>query len=159
MNIVILLGRLTHQPELKSTNSGSFVCSFRIAVERKFKDSNGNKQTDFFNITAWKKTGELVAQYFAKGQQILVQGELQTRQYEDKNGNKRDVYEIIAENVSFVGNKEDNQRYAAPPPPAPQQKADPATYQQQSMIPGQRGATYTAPQQDFEEIGGDDLPF
>ncbi len=107
-NKVIMMGRITHNPELKKTPTGKSVCSFSIAVDRRFKNANGERQTDFFNVSAWDKTAEFVTQYFAKGRMILVEGEMQTTKYTDKNGNPATWYEIVADRVSFTGEKKDD---------------------------------------------------
>lgn len=99
-NKTILMGNLTAAPELKQTPSGASVCSFSIAVNRK---AAKNGEVDFINIVAWRQTAEFVAKYFTKGKTILVCGQLQTRSYTDKQGNKRTVTEVVAEEVSFAG--------------------------------------------------------
>lgn len=104
-NKVIMMGRIANDPELRTTPNGHSVCSFRIAVERRFKNNDGERTTDFFNVVAWNKTAETVTKYFAKGKMILVEGEMTTRQYTDKNGNNATWYEINAERVSFTGEK------------------------------------------------------
>lgn len=112
------MGRLCSEPELKITPQGVHVCSFRIAVDRRFQQKGEEKKSDFFNVVAWRGTGEFVNQYFRKGRMILVEGELQTRPYTDKNGNQATWYEVNAERVSFTGEKSDN---AAPEEFAPAQ--------------------------------------
>ena len=104
-NKVILIGNLTADPELKQTPSGISVCSFTIAVNRKMAK---NGECDFINIQAWRQTAEFVSRYFKKGKPILVCGQLQTRQYEDKQGNKRTATEVVADEVSFVGNNDNS---------------------------------------------------
>lgn len=104
-NKTILMGRLTRDPELKTTPSGVNVCSFSIAVDRRFQTKGEEKKTDFFNIVAWRQSGEFVSRYFKKGSLILVEGELQTRQYTNKDGVNVTVTEIVADNVSFTGEK------------------------------------------------------
>lgn len=104
-NKAILMGRLTRDPELKTTPSGVSVCTFSIAVDRRFQTKGEEKKTDFFNIVAWRQTGEFVSRYFSKGSLILVEGELQTRQYTNKDGVNVTVTEINAEQVSFTGEK------------------------------------------------------
>ena len=99
LNSVVLVGRLTKNPELKTTNSGTSVCSFTIAVDRRFD----RDKTDFFNIVTWQKTAEFVSKYFHKGEYIAIQGELQNRTFE-KDGQSRQTTEVIANNVSFCGN-------------------------------------------------------
>lgn len=107
-NKVIMMGRIANDLELKTTPNGHSVCSFRIAVDRRFKAQDGEKQTDFFNVVAWSKTAEMVVKWFSKGRMILVEGEMTTRQYTDKNGNDATWYEINAERVSFTGEKRDD---------------------------------------------------
>lgn len=104
-NKTILMGRLTRDPELKTTPSGVSVCTFSIAVDRRYQTKGEEKKTDFFNIVAWRTTGEFVVKYFRKGSLILVEGELQTRQYTNKDGINVTVTEINAEQVSFTGEK------------------------------------------------------
>lgn len=104
-NKVIMMGRIVNDLELKTTPSGHSVCSFRIAVERRFNNKDGERQTDFFNVVVWNKLAEYVSRYFDKGRMILVEGEMTTRQYTDKNGNNATWYEINAERVSFTGEK------------------------------------------------------
>lgn len=114
MNKIILKGRICHELELKNTPQGVPVCSFSIAVDRRFK-INGEKVTDFFDIVAWRQMAEFVFKYFAKGQEILVCGEMQTRSYADKNGVKRKVYEVNADEIYFCGSKKDNEQATQPP--------------------------------------------
>lgn len=101
INRAILMGRLTADPELRQTPSGTAVCSFTVAVDRNFSDRNGDRQTDFLDVVAWKGTAEFVSHYFSKGKMIIVEGSVQTRSYEDRNGNKRKAVEIVADNVQF----------------------------------------------------------
>ena len=103
-NKVILIGNMVADPELKKTNSGTSVCSFKIAVNRRFK-SDGQPETDFFDIVAWRVTAEFVARYFRKGKPILVCGQLQTRSWTDQNGQKRYITEVVADECTFVENK------------------------------------------------------
>ena len=134
-NKVIIGGRLTSDVELKSTPSGVAVASFSVAVNRRGKSD----VTDFFRVTAWRGTAEFISQYFRKGSSISIVGELQNREWEDKNGNKRYITEIVATEVQFVDSKNDS--------------------------PAQNGGTampnYTnSPDPNFEELGEDDtLPF
>ena len=107
LNVICIMGRLAHDPVAKATANGVPVTTFSVAVERSMAGQDGNRQTDFFDVVAWRKTAEFVSRYFNKGSWIAVNGSLQTRSYEDKNGNKRKVYEIIADNVHFAGNKSD----------------------------------------------------
>lgn len=103
LNRVVLMGRLTETPECKQTANGVSVCSFTLAVERNFKSADGNRQTDFIDIVAWRSTAEFVARYFDKGMQVAVEGALQTRSYEDRQGNKRKVAEVVADQAYFAG--------------------------------------------------------
>lgn len=106
LNHIVLMGRLTRDPELRATNGGVSVTSFSIAVERDFgRGENGEKQTDFINIVAWRQTGEFVTKYFKKGSMIVVTGRLQIRDYTDKDGNKRTTAEVVADNVYFGDSK------------------------------------------------------
>lgn len=100
-NKAIIIGRTTKDIELKQTQSGKNVCSFSVAVDRRYD----RDKTDFLNIVAWGKTAEFVQQYFHKGDQIGIDGRVETRSYEDKNGNKRTAVEIVAEAVFFIGGK------------------------------------------------------
>lgn len=102
LNHVILIGRLVADPELRSTNSGVSVSSFTIAVDRRFKNQQGERETDFIDIVAWRKTADLVSQYCTKGMKVAVEGSLQVRSYEAKDGSKRKAYEIVADNVQFL---------------------------------------------------------
>lgn len=104
LNSIVIMGRLTANPELRTTNSGLSVTSFTVAVDRAFL-SNEEKQTDFINCVAWKNNAEFITKYFTKGQMIAVQGSLQSRNYEDKNGNKRTAFDVVVERSSFCGGK------------------------------------------------------
>lgn len=101
LNKIFVMGRLTHDPELRRTGSGTPVCSFSIACDRDFKSQSGEKETDFFDVVAWRATGELVSKYFTKGRMAVVEGRLQIREWQDKEGNKRRSAEINADNVYF----------------------------------------------------------
>ena len=105
-NLVVLTGRLTADPELKTTQSGISVTSFSIAVDRRYR-AGEEKQTDFINIVAWRQTAELVAKYFKKGNLIGIEGSIQTRKYTDKNGNNRTAFEVVANNIQFIESKRD----------------------------------------------------
>ena len=107
-NKVILIGNITKDIELKQTPSGVPVASFTVAVNRKYKNEDGSTSTDFINCVAWRKTAEFAARYFKKGKAMLVEGEIQTRSYTDNNGGKHYVTEVVANEVGFVGGKEDN---------------------------------------------------
>ena len=105
MNLVILIGRLTKDPEAKTTTSGKMVTSFNLAVDRKYKNANGENQTDFLSIVTWDKTAEFVDKYIKKGTKIAVTGEIQTRNYENKDGQKIYVTEVVARDVEFAESK------------------------------------------------------
>ena len=105
VNCAILMGRLTKDPELRTTQNGTSVTSFAVAVDREYVRQGEERQTDFINVVAWRQTAEFVSRYFKKGSMIAVQGSIQTRNYEDKNGNKRTAVEVIADKVSFCGSK------------------------------------------------------
>ncbi len=136
-NLVVLTGRLTADPELKTTPNGISVTNFSIAVNRNYR-SGGENQADFINIVAWRQTAEFVTKYFQKGSLIGIEGSIQTRRYQDKDGNNRTIFEVVANNVQFVESKRDSS--AATSEPASFSNAD---------------------SDDFTEIGGadDDLPF
>lgn len=105
LNVVAIMGRLVADPQLRQTASGTSVASFRIACDRGRKDANGQNQTDWLDVVAWDKTADFVSRYFSKGSMIAVTGRLQSRSYQDKNGNNRTAIEIVAQNVSFCGEK------------------------------------------------------
>ena len=105
-NLAVLTGRLTADPELKYTQNNVPVCSFSIAVDRRYKQGE-ERQADFINITAWRQTAEFISKYFSKGSMIGIEGSIQTRRYQDKDGNNRTAFEVIANNVQFVESKRD----------------------------------------------------
>ena len=105
LNHIVLMGRLTRAPELRRTQSGIAVASFTLAVDQDYKSQNGERGVDFINIVAWRGTAEFAEKYFEKGQMAVVSGRLSTRNYEDKNGNKRAAYEVVASNIYFGGYK------------------------------------------------------
>ncbi len=103
MNKCIFIGRLTADPELRTTQSGISNCNFKIAVQRRFKDNNGERQADFFNCVSWRQTAEFVTRYFHKGDMIAVEGSMQNRSYDAQDGSKRYVTELIVDNVEMCG--------------------------------------------------------
>lgn len=107
LNRVVLMGRLVSDPELKTTTSGVSVTSFRIAVDRSYVKQGTERQADFFDIVAWRNTAEFVCRNFGKGALIAVDGQLQSRQYQAKDGTNRTVIEVVADNVSFTGERRD----------------------------------------------------
>ena len=108
LNKVILMGRLARDPELRRTQSGVPVTSFRLACDRDFKSQSGEKETDWIDVVAWRNTAEFVSKYFAKGRMAIVEGRLQTRDWTDKDGNKRVATEVVADNVYFGDSKRDS---------------------------------------------------
>ena len=146
LNVIAIQGRLAADPEMRQTTTGKRVCTFRIACDRGRKDANGNSQTDWIPCTAWEKTAEFIYKYFQKGSMIAVDGRLQSRQYQDKNGQNRIAVEIVANNVNFCGSKESTST-------APQNAA------QRPAAPSQR--TQGDPYADYAPIDDDegDLPF
>ena len=101
LNVVAIMGRLVADPELRTTQSGTNVCSFRIACDRNFARQGEQRQADFIDIVAWRQQAEFVSKYFQKGSLIAIEGSLQTRQYQDKNGNNRTAVEVVANNVNI----------------------------------------------------------
>lgn len=121
INCAVIMGRLVADPELRTTQSGISVTSFRVAVDRSYAKPGEDRQADFIDVVAWRQTADFVTRYFHKGSMIAIQGAIQTRSYEDKNGNKRTAVEIVANNVSFCGSKSEQgggARYDAPAQPA-----------------------------------------
>ena len=113
LNHIVLMGRLTRDPELRRTQAGIAVTSFRLAVDRDYqsKDGSGDKQADFIDVVAWRQTAEFVAKYFSKGRMAVVSGRLQIRDWTDRDGGKRTTAEVVADNVYFGDSKRDS----APP--------------------------------------------
>lgn len=164
LNKIIIMGRLTRDPELRRTGSGTAVTSFSLAVDRDFKSQSGEKETDFIDVVAWRSTAEFVSKYFTKGRMAVVEGRLQIRDWTDKEGGKRRSAEVIADQVYFGDSKRDSDGggysnagyasgggysggYAAPSAPAP------------SAAPSGYGAPSGGDQ--FAELSDDDgeLPF
>ena len=114
LNKIIIMGRLTRDPELRRTGSGTAVTSFSLACDRDFKSQSGEKDTDFIEVVAWKNTAEFVSKYFSKGRMAVVEGRLQIRDWTDKAGNKRTTAEVVSDNVYFADSKRsesnDNQK-------------------------------------------------
>ena len=152
LNKIFLMGRLTRDPELRHTQTGTAVASFSLAVDRDFKDkATGDRTTDFIDVVAWRQTGEFVSRYFTKGRMAVVEGRLQIRDWTDKDGGKRRSAEVVADNVYFGDSKRDggdNSGYNPGYAPAP------ASH---SAAP----SNFSASGSDFAEIGEDDgeLPF
>ena len=138
-NLVVLTGRWTADPELKTTPNGTSVVSFSIAVDRRYR-AGEDRQTDFINIVAWRSSAEFISKYFKKGSLIGIEGSIQTRRYTDKNGNNRTAFEVVANNVQFVESKRDG---------APAASGEPASFSNADV-------------NDFADLGSasdDDLPF
>ena len=147
MNAICLMGRLTSDPELKTTQSGVSVTSFSVAVDRSYTPKDQEKQTDFINCVAWRGTAEFISKYFHKGQRIALQGSLQSRKYTANDGGQRTVYEVVADNAFFCESKNEQTTNIAQ---LPQYPAPSAQYQQ----------AFAQNQQAFEEVLTDeDLPF
>lgn len=147
MNRVCLMGRLTSDPELRQTASGISSCSFNIAVDRGFKDQNGERQTDFISCTAWRQAAEFICRYFCKGKMIGIDGALRTRNYDDKRypDVKHYVTEVLVDHAYFGGDSGGSKSSSASPPPQHQSSA---------------AAPASADLSDFEEVVSDsDLPF
>ena len=145
LNRILLMGRLTRDPELRHTQTGTAVASFTLAVDRDFKDKNtGEKATDFIDIVAWRQTGEFVGKYFTKGRMAVVEGRLQMRDWTDKDGNKRRSAEVVADNIYFGDAKKE---------------AEPGCNSSYNSAPAGYGAPSGADQ--FAELSDDDgeLPF
>ena len=105
LNVVAIMGRLVHDPELRTTTQGHSVCSFRIACDRSYVQQGQERQADFIDVIAWRQSAEFVSKHFKKGSMISIEGSLQTRNYQDKNGNSRTAVEVVANNISFAGAK------------------------------------------------------
>lgn len=112
-NKAILMGRICNDLELKTTPSGVSVLSFRLAVDRAYQAKGAERKADFFNIVAWRGTAEFISRYFSKGRMILVEGELQTRQYVDKNGSNQNIVELIVSSASFTGEPKNTGNYGS----------------------------------------------
>lgn len=122
LNKVTLQGRLTKDPEVRSTQSQTPFCSFTLAVERSFKDANGQRATDFINCTAWRNSATLLGQYFHKGDMLIVTGSLQVRKYDDQNGQTRYVTEVLVEEINFCGGNSQTKPAGQPAAPAVEQE-------------------------------------
>ena len=158
LNVVAIMGRLVADPQLRQTTTGKNVASFRIACDRGRRDANGQNQADFFDVVAWERLAEFVCRYFQKGSLIAVDGRLQSRQYQDKNGNNRTGVEIVANNINFGGPKNSNSNAGGSSYSAsqPRQNAQPARPSSIEAVP-----SYSAgDNDDFAVIDdSDDLPF
>lgn len=125
LNHIVLMGRLTRDPELRRTGSGVAVASFTLAVDRDYSGRDGSeREADFVDIVAWRNTAEFVSKYFSKGRMAVVSGRLQIRSWTDKDGNKRRTAEVVADSVYFGDSKRDDVQQAAPQYAPPQQPGD-----------------------------------
>ena len=147
LNKIILMGRLTRDPELRRTGTCTAVTSFSLAVDRDFKSQSGEKETDFIDIVAWRSTAEFVSKYFTKGRMAVVEGRLQIRDWTDKDGGKRRSAEVVADNVYFGDSKRDG--------------GDSSGYSAAPAYKNAAPSNFNAGGSDFAEIGEDDgeLPF
>ena len=152
LNKIFLMGRLTRDPELKRTQSGTAVTSFSLAVDRDFKGQNGEKETDFIDVVAWRNTAEFVSKYFTKGRMAVVEGRLQIREYTDREGGKRRVAEVVADQVYFGDSKREGSQTGGYSP-APAYGSAPGY--------GKPSGGCTGGHSEFAEIGEEDgdLPF
>ena len=161
MNVVAIMGRLVADPELRTTTQGNSVCSFRIACDRSYVQQGQERQADFIDIVAWRQQADFVSKYFHKGSMIAVEGSLQTRNYQDKNGNNRTAVEVVANNISFAGAKRQDAQSA----PSYEQQTDSHVRQakatQNALQPHFTDDQPDAiPPDDFAVISdNDDLPF
>lgn len=135
MNRVVLTGRLTRDPELRTTQSGVSVCTFTIAVDRRYKNGSGEREADFLPCVAWRETGDFVKKYFNKGRRICVEGSVQARSYETADGDKRWVTEIIVDHAEFVDSKPEGEQAAPAPEPPPEPPAQHARQEAMDMNP------------------------
>lgn len=135
MNKVFLIGNLTRDPELSETNSGVPVCRFAIAVNRRFSSQDAERQTDFFNVTAWRNLAETVAKYTKKGNKVAVTGSIQIRNYEDNAGQKRTFVDIVADDVEFLTPKGSGTSDDGDFAPAPRKKPTLEAFDDDSDIP------------------------
>ncbi len=139
LNKIVIMGRCTKDPELRTTQSGTSVCTVNVAVDRDYARDGASDKTDFFTVVAWRQTGEFLSKYFNRGSQIVVVGAMQSRKWEDKNGNKRTDWEINAEHIYFGGSKKDNDN----------------SYQSPTGNPNVSAADF----EDLEDDAGGELPF
>ena len=116
LNRIVIIGRLTRDPEMRQTPSGTAVCAFTLAVDRSFKSAAGERETDFIPVVVWRQLGETCGRYLAKGKLAAVDGRLQIRSYKDKDGNNRIAAEVVADNVRFLSPKSDDGEVDLAPP-------------------------------------------
>lgn len=162
MNKVLLIGRLTRDPELRYTGSNIPVASFSLAVNRNFTNQAGEREADFINIVVWRKQAENVKKYLLQGSQVAIDGRIQTRSYDDKDGNKRYVTEVVADNVEFLGSKSSNTNNSTSNNTSSNENQGPTPYDF-DKAPDTKGTDVdNNPFADFGssiEISDDELPF
>ena len=160
MNKVELVGRLTKDPEVKLTSNQTQFCNFTIAVDRRFKDQNGQRQADFINCVAWRQTAVFIQKYFHKGNRIGLVGSIQTRSYDDQNGQKRFITEVVIDEAEFVessgGVSGDSYRQE---PSAPAQSFNPPMDSVAASAPTAPNMQIDAPVGGFDEGQSGELPF
>ena len=160
MNKAILVGNLTRDPEMRSLPSGIAVCTFTIAVNRRYTNQQGVREADFINIVTWRQTAELCGRYLTKGRKVGIIGSIQTRSYDAQDGTKKFVTEVVADEVEFIGSQGGQGRPMddIPPPPEPgnYRGSEPAN----QRPPEQQGYQSSAPAAGgFAEVDDDELPF
>lgn len=156
LNVVAIMGRLVADPELRTTTQGHSVCSFRIACDRSYAQQGQERQADFIDIVAWRQQADFVSKYFRKGSVIAVEGSLQTRQYQDKQGSKRTAVEVVANNISFAGAKRQDSQRA----PSYEQQTTSHVQQAKAAQDAPQPAYTQGSMDDFAVINdNDDLPF
>ncbi|MDL2238431.1 single-stranded DNA-binding protein [Christensenellaceae bacterium OttesenSCG-928-K19] len=153
MNKVILVGNLTRDPELRTTSGGISVTSFTVAVSRRYKSQDGQQQADFINCVAWRSTADFVAKYFVKGSKIGLSGSIQTRTYDDANGVRKYVTEVVAEDVEFVTSKAQN------PGGAGADRGDAPAAGQQQQAQANADDLFAEELSDFQPLDDAELPF
>lgn len=161
INRIVLMGRLTADPDYRQTPNGIAVASFTVAVDRSYASKGQERQTDFIPCVAWRQTADFVSRYFQKGNMIAVDGSLQTRKYTDKQGNPRTAFEVIIDQVSFTGSKAESGGSSMPRMTPPQNTAPAAASSRGFNEPPQGGKAFEIGDfGDFEELDNDDgLPF
>ena len=182
LNRVVLMGRLVAEPELKTTNTGISVCSFRIAVDRSYVKQGAERQADFIDIVAWRQNAEFLCKYFTKGQLIALEGSLQSRTYQDRDGNNRYITEVVVDSFFFTGDKREKNsnnsygNYSAPLPQEPPVQRSNSnassynnynnnynnsnSYNSHSNASANNNSYTSGLPEDFEELpDDDDLPF
>lgn len=158
MNKVFLIGRLTRDPELRYTGSNVAVASFSLAVNRNYTNQAGEREADFINIVVWRKQAENVKNYLSQGSQVAIDGRIQTRSYDDSEGKKRYVTEVVADNVEFLGTKSSNANHSTPS----EEEVGPTPYDFEKSPDAKPTDVESNPFADFGssiEISDDELPF